>query len=290
MKKFYFLILFVIGKLYAQLPETELFLAEIEINSHLLKVKQIQKISNHKGYNNQPAFINKDNTILFSTDIESDGKTHICSYDLKSKKIQRLSITNTSEYSAALLPDQKDYSVVMVEKDSTQRIWVFDLNKGDNKSCLSQQTDSVGYYTWLGKDSILYYKLTQPHSLHALNLVSNQDVWLCNQPCRSFKKINDHAFFYVIHEANQNSLYIYDVRTKKASLSAIDPVIKNEDYSWHPTFGFLKSEGNKIYRYSDDTKVWVEIADFSSHGITKISRFTLSQNGKFLCLVAHPNP
>jgi hypothetical protein len=287
MKQLPFILLFICCKAFAQLPETELFLANVEIKNNLIKVKEVEKINNHKGYNNQPCFANKDKEILFTSDIEGNGKTHICNYNLQAKKIKRLSITNTSEYSGQVLPNQKDFSVVMVEEDSTQRIWVFDLLKGENKSCLSQQTDSVGYYTWLGKDSLLYYKLTTPHSLHALNIKTNEDVSLCNNPTRSFKKISATTFFYVIHEEKQNMVYLFDVRTKKATPFAIDNVNTNQDYTWYPNLGLLKSEGSKLYRYSVDTKVWAELADFTTFGVKTITRFTISVNGKYVALVSN---
>ncbi len=287
MRILFIVLLLTCSKVFSQLPVTELFLANVEIKNKLIKVKSVEKISNHVGYNNQPGFINNDKEILFTSDIESDRKTHICAYNVKTKNTKRLSITNTSEYSAQLLPNKKDFSVVMVEEDSTQRIWVFDLLKGENKSCLSQQTDSVGYYTWLGKDSLLYYKLTTPHSLHALNIKTNQDVWLCNNPTRSFKKVSATTFFYVIHEEKENTVYLFDVRTKKATPFAVDNVSANQDYSWHATLSLLKSEAGKIYRYSIDTKVWAELADFTSFGVKKITRFTISANGKYVALVSN---
>jgi len=287
MKKIITLLVCISLKALAQLPETELFLANVEIKNNLVKVKSAEKISSHKGYNNQPCFINKDADILFAADVMSDNKTHICNYNISSKKTERLGITNTSEYSPNLLPDKKDFSVVMVEEDSMQRVWVFNLPKGDNKFCLSQQTDSIGYYTWLGKDSILYYKLTKPHSLHALNTKTSEDVWLCDNPTRSFKKIDATSFYYVIHTEKQNTIYVYNIRTKKASEFALDNNAANQDYNWHPVLGLLKSEEGKLFRYSKDTKVWVELADFSSFGIKKITRFTISENGKYIALVSN---
>jgi len=286
MKKALLILCFMGGKAFAQLPETELFLAEVEIKGNILKVEAAKKISTHKGYNNQPCFVNNDKEIYFTSDIESDTKTHICSYNLSKKEIKRLSITNTSEYSANKVPGKDEFSVVMVEEDSTQRIWLFDVVKGSNKSCLSQQTDSVGYYTWLSKDSILYYKLTKPHSLHALNIKTNQDVWLCDNPTRSFKKVSATTFFHVIHEEKQNEVYIYDIRIRKATLYGVDNVSANQDYIWHAALGLLKSEGTKLYRYSADTKVWLELADFAAFGVKKLTRFAISANGKYIALVS----
>ena len=286
MKKALLVLWFVGCKAFAQLPETELFLAEVEIKGNLLKVEAAKKISNHKGYNNQPCFANNDKEIYFTSDIAGDGKTHICSYSISKKEIKQLSTTNTSEYSANRVPGKNAFSVVMVEEDSTQRIWSFDLGKESKKSCLTQQTDSVGYYTWLGEDSILYYKLTKPHSLHALNIKTNQDVWLCDNPTRSFRKISVTTFFYVIHEEKQNEVYVYDTRIRKASLFAADNVSTNQDYIWHAILGLLKSEGTKLYRYRIDTKVWVELADFAGFGVKKLTRFAISTNGKYVALVS----
>ena len=286
MKKEFLVLCFIGCKAFAQLPKTELFLADVEIKGNLLKVEYAKKISTHKGYNNQPCFVSNDKEIFFTSDIEGDNKTHICSYNLSKKEIKRLSITNTSEYSANIVPAKNEFSVVMVEEDSIQRIWLFDVLKGSNKSCLSQQTDSVGYYTWLGKDSILYYKLTKPHSLHTLNIKTNQDVWLCDNPTRSFKKMSATTFFYVIHEEKQNEVYVYNTRIRKTNLFAIDNVSANQDYIWHPVLGLLKSEGTKLYRYNTDTKAWVELADFSVFGVKKLTRFAISANGKYIALVS----
>lgn len=270
----------------AQLPETEIFYGNVDTKNNLLKIEKLENISNHNGYDNQPCFVNNDKDILFSSETETNNKTHICLYNIKSRKIKRLSITNTSEYSPMPLMDEKEFSVVMVEEDSTQRVWVFDQLSGTIKYCLSQQTDSVGYYTWLGKDSILYYKLTNPHSLRALNLKTHADVWLCDKPTRSFKKIDNNSFYYVLHGDKKNEVYVYDIKLKKATLYATDDNTANEDYVWNKSLGLLKSEGAEIYRYSADSKVWVKIADLSAFSIQRITRFAFSSDNKNIAIVS----
>src|ERR1700761_6354616 len=109
MKKIFAILLFFSLKTFSQLPETELFLATVEIKNNLIKVKSAEKISTHKGYNKQPCFTSQDDGILFAADVNSDNKTHICHYTIGSKKTERLGITNTSEYSPNLLPGKKDF-------------------------------------------------------------------------------------------------------------------------------------------------------------------------------------
>ena len=270
---------------FAQIPETDIFVADIEIKNNLVKVEKVQKINHTKAYNNQPFFTPDNKNILFSSETNGKDKIHICRYDIKGKKIKKLTATQTSEYSPGLAPDGSLSSVV-VEEDSTQRIWLFDVNTGAKKACVHTGTDSVGYYAWLGKDSILYYKLTNPHSLRVLNLKTGEDNWLCDHPMRSFKKIDAATFFYVIHEEKHNLIYFFDIRTQKATLYANDKP-QNMDYVWQPDLGLVKSEQSRIYRYSVETKVWAEVADFSSFGIKEITRFAFSADKKRIAVVSN---
>jgi hypothetical protein len=73
------------------------------------------------------------------------------------------------------------FSSVVVEKDSAQRVWQFNMD-GTFKTIVHEGTDSIGYHTWLNADTLMYYKLTEPHSLRVLDLKTNKDVWICNQP------------------------------------------------------------------------------------------------------------
>jgi Tol biopolymer transport system component len=271
---------------WGQMPDTEIFLSDIEIKNHLIKIEKTVNMSNHKGYDNQPCFMPDEKNMVFFSQADSNQKVHISAYNIRSKKTKRITATPTSEYSPMLAPDKMNFSVVMVEEDSSQRVWLFDLKTGAKKICLTQKTDSIGYYTWLGNDSILYYKLTKPHSLRVLNLKTGEDNWLCDSPTRSFKSISNTSFFYVIHEETQNLLYSFNIPLKKATLIATDKP-DNQDYVYQPDLGFIKSEGSRLYRYSPETKVWVEVADFSAAGISKITRFAFSADKKHLAVVSN---
>ena len=270
---------------FAQLPDTEIFLADIELKNNLVKVRKTVNINNRKGYDNQPFFMPDGKSIIYSAEIDGDGKIHICQYDIKSKKKKKLTQTQTSEYSPGITPDGQYISSVVVEADSAQRVWAFDKIKPEIKHCVTENTDSIGYYAWFGKDTLLYYKLTDPHSLRVLDLKTGEDNWLCNHPTRSFKKVSATTFFYVIHEERQNFMYLYDIYTKKATLYAKDRP-DNQDYVWQADLGLVKSEQSKIYHYSKDSKVWAEVVDFSFWGIKKITRFAFSEDKKHMAVVS----
>lgn len=273
----------------AQLPETQIFLADVEIKSDLIKVEKAQNITPHKGYNNQPYFTPDGKWILFAAEGNTEGKVHISRYDLKGKKIKKGTATKTSEYSPAVTPDGLSISAVVVEEDSSQRVWLYDEKTCARKSCVHTGTDSIGYYAWFGMDTLIYYKLTAPHSLRVLDIKTGEDNWICNSPTRSFKKINATTFFYVIQEEKQNLVYFYDVRTKKATLHATDKT-ESLDYVWQPDLGITKSVMSRIYQYKPDTKVWAVVADLSSFGVGKITRYAFSPDKKKLAVVTNAEP
>ena len=280
-------IIAVFGSLsaFAQIPVTEIFLADIEIKNNLVKIEKVLDITNQKGYNNQPSFTPDGKSILYSSENVANQKVHICSYDIKSKKTRKITNGKTSEYSPAIAFDGQNISSVVVEEDSTQRVWMFDKLKPEIKRCLTEKTDSIGYYAWLGADSILYDKLTNPHSLHALDLKTGEDNWICDNPTRSFRKINTTTFYYVVHDDNENQIFFFDIRTKKATFFAKDEPV-SQDYVWEPELGMLKSEDSKIYRYVVETKVWTKVADFSDFKIKIITRFAFSPDKKKLAVVS----
>jgi hypothetical protein len=273
---------------FAQIPVTEIFLADIELKNNLIKVTKQMSITKQKSYNNQPVFTPDGKSILFASENLTTKKIHISSYDVKSKKTRKVTATQTSEYSPALAPDGQNISAVVVEEDSTQRVWMFDKVKAELKQCVTKNTDSIGYYAWLGKDTLLYDKLTDPHSLHVLDLKTGEDNWLCDNPTRSFKKIDATTFFYVVHEEKHNFIFFYDIRTKKATQFAKDEPF-SQDYSWIADLGMVKAEDSKLFRYVAESKVWAKLVDFGDSGIKTITRFAFSPDKKKLAVVSTVN-
>ncbi|MGZ3904779.1 MAG: hypothetical protein ACXVC6_13845 [Bacteroidia bacterium] len=288
MKKFFLVITITLTgfEAFAQIPVTEIYLADIEVKNNLVKIEKIPlDITTQKGYNNQPSFTPDGKQILYASENVTTKKVHLCSYDLKSRKTRKITNGKTSEYSPALAPDGQNISAVVVEEDSTQRVWMFDKVKADIKRCLTEKTDSIGYFAWLGADTILYDKLTNPHSLHALNLKTGEDNWLCDNPTRSFRKIDATTFYYVVHGERENQVFFYDIRTKKATLYAKDAAI-SQDYVWVPDLGMMKSEDSKLYRYVPESKVWAKVVDLTDYKIKIITRFAFSPDKKKLAVVS----
>src|SRR3989304_1572957 len=115
------------GEALAQLPDTDIWLLDIKDSAEQISFHHPVNITNRKGYDNQPVFSPNGKYILYSSQPDSGCATDIYKYDLKTKTITQFTKTQTSEYSPTFMPDGKNISVVMVEKDSVQRLWKFPL-------------------------------------------------------------------------------------------------------------------------------------------------------------------
>ena len=135
---------------YSQLPDCDIWLLDIKDSAGTISCSHPQNITNRKGYDYQPVFSPDGKYILYSSQRDSGGPTDIFKYDLTTKKTSQFTKTPTSEYSPTFMPDGKNISVVMVEPDSTQRLWKFPVN-GDEPSLVMKGIDSIGYHCWFTK-------------------------------------------------------------------------------------------------------------------------------------------
>lgn len=282
MKKLICSLLFPIS-LFAQLPETDIWLFKLEKKDGKYICNAPQNITNRAGYDNQPAFSLDGKSILYVC-IDSTNQADIYQYQIGKKTRANLTKSKVSEYSPTLMPDGQSLSCVVVEQDSAQRIWMYNLD-GSFNQILFQNVDSIGYHTWLNPDTLLYYKLTEPHSLRALSKVKDKDVWICDIPTRAFKKTNiSTQFIYGVKKESSIEYRIYDVLLKESRLYAKHESL-NEDFIWHPEMGLIKSEGSDLIRYNAVNKQWETLFSFSSFGIKKITRFVFDPKNKQLAIV-----
>jgi hypothetical protein len=276
----YILILFP-AILLAQLPESDVWLFKIKNNQGNLILTEGSNITNRKGYDNQPRFTPDGKSILYVS-IREDKQADIFRYHISKKTCEHFTTTKVSEYSPDFSPDGNYVSCVVVEEDSAQRIWLYKQD-GSFYKRLNSDIDS-GYYAWYSTDTLLYYKLTEPHSL-VINYFNQQpEKWICNHPSRTFKKLKGDQFIYAIKDSSEISYRIYNTVIKRSNEYA-KYKSRNEDFVWNEKLGLLKSEGPQIIRYDEKLKVWLTLFDFSGYGVKKITRFMLDEHNEQIVIV-----
>jgi hypothetical protein len=267
---------------FAQFPNSDIWLFKIETDkSNQQTLTKPLNITHREGYDNQPTF-SSDGKKIYYVSIKEDNQADIYYYDLRSKKNIPFTKSRVSEYSPTFVEEEKFLASVVVEEDSAQRIHFINTENGLKEKKLDM--DSVGYFTFLNSDTVVYYKLTDPHSLRYYSISTSEDKWLGNAPVRGFKAINRHALIYGLKDSSQVAFYIYDFILHKAYKYADYPSL-NEDIIWHPTYGLIKAEENKLLRFDETKQTWVLLFDLSGFQIKKITRFIFDPKNKYLVVV-----
>jgi hypothetical protein len=265
-----------------QVPNTDLWLFPIKKEKEKYLIEKGENITNRDGYDNQPSF-SEDNKRIYYVSIRQDKQADMYVYEISGKKNTQLTKTVESEYSPVFINSDKSINSVVVEKDSTQRIWLYDEKTGAQKKILFDE-DSVGYYNFLNADTVLYYKLTKPHSLRAHCISSGKDVLISDNPIRGFKTINRHEFIFGRKDSAKVIFYVYNTLLQKAKLYCEYNSL-NEDILWHPLWGLLKSEQTAILRFDEKQNKWLTLFDFSVYKISKITRFDFDLKNKRIVVV-----
>ena len=275
--------------LFAQgLPETDIFVARIShVNSRIV-LDSLHNITHRSGYDNQPSFVPDGKSILFTEYL--DNQSDIFRYFFENDSIVRLTDTKESEYSPVVMPDGKHFSVVRVEKDSTQRIWQFPLalqGSSESPELLLKTIKPVGYQEWIDSATIALFILGDTNMLHIVRIQSENDEKVVGEIGRSLHKIPGGNSVSFVHKASEKEWWIkaYDPKTKTLQ-PLIQTLPKREDFTWTQDGMLLMGDSLKLYSCKPRTdSTWQLLADFSGMGISEISRLAVCLQGDRVAIV-----
>lgn len=275
---------------YSQLPDCDIWLLDIKDSAGHISFHNPINITNRKGYDNQPVFSPDGKYILYSSQRDSGGQTDIYKYDLKTKTTTQFTHTPTSEYSPAFMPDGKNISVVMVEKDSAQRLWKFPLS-GDEPMCIMKNVDSIGYHCWINKDSVAIFVLTKPSSLQIVAINLQKPKIIAQDVARGLQMVKKYKLFYIQKSNNSN----WRIKTSKLTDNSfkvdLPLYFKIEDFCFNDFLlrepSIIFCNGGSIYASGFWGNEISLLQDISSYGISNITRIAISPDGKKLAVVSN---
>lgn len=269
--------------LFCQVPDSDIFLLDIKDSAGQISFHNPVNITKRKGYDNQPAFSPDGKYLLYSSQRDSGGQTDIYKYNLKAKTTSQFTKTPTSEYSPTFMADGKNISVVMVEKDSAQRVWKFPL-AGGAPICVMPNVKEVGYHAWINKDSMAAFILTKPSFTLQVFNISVQKPSLVADSIGRCMRMKGGKLWFTTKAGPFNNVFELSFRTRQATLLGI---IESEDYLFYTNGDIWSlSDTSVVSGFMTDKNGAAEIADLSKFGISKPARITVSPDGKKLAVVS----
>ena len=271
--------------LFAQLPETDIFLSTISKTKTGLHFSTPENITNRPGYDNQPSFTPDGKNILFVA-IADTTQSDVYTYSLLSKKITQVTHTPVSEYSPSLNKKYNQYTVVRVDADSGQRLYNLSAKDPANIRVIPN-SDSVGYYCELNDSMIAMFILGPANTLQVLNTKTGERKLIASDIGRCFRLSANNKRMYFVIKGNDAEWFIYSMDCKTFETERIAPTLSgSEDYTLLADDKIIMGKDAQLFILENNN--WKMIADFSST-IYSFYRIAVNREGTLLALVVYTN-
>jgi len=267
-------------------PAADIYLFDMKTRGGQIELGKPMQMTEWRGYDNQPMFL-PDGKSLFYTSIRDDGQADIYRYDIAANALTNVTKTFESEYSATPTSDGKFFSVIRVEKDSTQRLWKFPLAGGE-PAPVFENVKPVGYHAWGDANTVAMFVLGNPPTLQIGDTRTGKTEIMEKNIGRSLHKIPKREAVSFVHKVSENEWLIKQLDLKTRGISTLVKTLAgSEDYAWTSQGVLLMGKEAKLYQYDLKKDAdWKEIADFSSAGLKSITRLAVSPKGDMLAVVA----
>jgi hypothetical protein len=263
-------------------PDTDIYLAPLRLRDGWVVIGTPRNITARAGYDNQPHFTADGRAILYSARIDNT-QNDIFRYDLRTRKVTRLTQTPESEYSPTPAPG--GFSVIRVERDSTQRLWRFN-DAGQNPVPVLPAVKPVGYHAWIDPQHVALFVLGSPAKLQLGDLRSGRADVVAEYIGRAIQKIPRFAGVSYVQRQDDSTSWLRRI-DKNGQIDAIAKLPPGGEYhAWTPKSALLATAGSKLLEWTPiDGGRWREIVDFESIGL-RVSRISVSPQGNWLAIVA----
>lgn len=264
---------------------TDIFVAPLQTWGTSVRIGTPANITRRPGYDNQPAFTKDGRAVLFTS--QREGQTDIYRYDIDADSATQLTRTFESEYSATPVPNGSGFSVIRVERDSTQRLWRF-ADDGTNPRVVLQNIKPVGYHAWASDRELVLFVLGSPATLQRASTTTGRADTIVQNPGRSIHRVPGRDAVSFVHRLSEKEWWIKQLDLSSGKVTSLVQTLPgSEDYAWTPSGMVIMASGNTVYSWNSLTKDgWREVVRFQDTGLKSIKRLAISPSGDRIAMVS----
>lgn len=289
---FLFILLNLCALAEAQVPDTDIYIANFSFEEDKLIFDKLHNITNRTGYDNQP-FFHPENKWLYFSSIRNEGQSDVYRYEWENNRTYRVTETFEDEFSPQMIPGKNAFSTVRVELNQKQRLWQFDILNPSMPELLIPDVERVGYSAWIDKYNLILFLVAQDEKEHELlhvNLKNSKKQLIDKHIARGFAVRHEKKqLLYVSNEDSSNwELKLFNpINMKKEVVGKA--LAKSEDYCWINTNLLITGNGKVIYgmNMNKEEKVWVPLLDLNNKLSGSIERIAINPKYNRLALVVN---
>ena len=282
MKKLLLTLSFILPTILFSQSNTEVFLFDLNTENGNFTLSNFKNISNNKGYDNQPSFVD-NNTILYAG--TRNEQTDIVKYNIKYDSKIFMNHSEGSEYSPLKIPDQDAVSAIRLDKDGKQALRKYSLSNGESELLIEDII--IGYHVWFDEHTLVSSVLEEDYlSLYVTYFNENKSHKFQQKIGRSLHNIPNTNLVSFISKTSElweiTSMNPINGETK----SIMATIGESEDMCWMNNGTILIGVDDTLYTHAPGKDVdWIEVSSLKSYGISKITRVSISPDGKKLAVV-----
>ena len=268
-------------------PETDVYLAKLEIGKESIAISSLTNISNNPGYDNQPSFL-ADGTLLYSR--TRNGQTDIAGYNPVDGSTSWISNTlGGSEYSPLKIPGREAVSAIRLDTTGLQRLYAYPL-KGGGPTLLVADL-KIGYHLWVSPELLVCTVLVEDGmDLVVVNFRDNSRYTFQKDVGRSLLKIPESERISYLARENDTMVVKAMDPVSGASERIIALPDQVQDLVWLPNGTLICGYGNKLLGYQPGRDPYWRILQTLPPEMGRITRMSVNPNGKALALTIGPDP
>ena len=283
MRKLAVLLAFALPLLAQQAPprlETEVFLGRLDMRGGRFVASELRNISNHTGYDNQPAFFADGKSLLYTTEAanldDSGNGVYAVRYDLATGRTTPLSYAKG--FSPTPVSDGKRLMTLREGK-----VWLYDF-QGKTHGTLTETT-TAGYFTRFDDRTWALFMNEPERRIVVYDAqTKTMETFAKGAITAPYRVPGARAVTFVVLENEKRTLHRLDLDTKQVTTLATIPFETGGHHVWTSRGTLLIASGNTIYEWKQGE--FVPVQKFDEPGLQKITRIAISPDGKRIALVS----
>jgi hypothetical protein len=245
-------------------------------------------LTNRSEYDNQPNFINEYQLVFSAAD--ENGYHDIIVYNFNTDKFTNLSRTSDrSEFSPTLTDCGLYVSAVVMEPDSTQRLWLYPTNFGEPE-VLYHDIAPVGYYDWYDNKAAMF-------------ILGNPNKLIYARGKGDLLEIDDHIGRAIKRRPKTSQISYLSMKSPKETGDGLELPIRTYDiksgktevlgfglagaldFIWQDHHYMLMAQGNNIFQKKSNHSKWEFLGEIKTDTHQNISRMAYSTDLNKLVVV-----